>query len=458
MFIRKIKTSIVFILFLVISAFFCVPSEATLSLSVSPIRGGSSLRFGRVDSAQIANQEVRIRVTSDQGEQYQIYQSMVEPLSNERGEILRPAALGTYSITGSNSMGTLYLQQMTTMKNVDDLLYTSNGTGQSDSITTVYAIDPAQIDASGRFSGKILFTLRPVSGGNQVQAFLDVFLEVPEDFKVQTQASTGRDLVKLTPKSLTGAEGYFKISFSGNVGEDLGIYQEIDQLPVDETGKEIGKDVLHFFVEPAQEAEVQYTTPTAFTKRAQIYLSKKPNDNVIVHYLLNEEALLKQKAGVYKGQVKYSLERKGVIKTVFLNLEILIDPVFQIEVTFPEGEPRFDNILPNSPPQIKETVVEVKTNLSKPYLIIQKIPAPLANEKGGTFKEQFFDMKVEAVEGSGKSSFGEFSPVPQEEKTIFQSGPKGEPCKVKVLYRLKPYPEMDAGNYLTSIVYSLGEI
>ncbi len=453
------RVFILFSLMAIVFLGFCPSSESAFDLTASPLRGGSSLRFGRVTSAQTANQEVRLRINTNQGVQYQVFQSMIEPLISEKGEPLRASALKTYSITGSNALGTLYLQQMSSMKNIDDLVYTSNGTGQSDSFTMVYAIDPAQIDVSGRFSGKILYTLRPVSGGSQIQAYLDVFLEIPQDFKVQTQASSGLDTVRLHTRGAAGLEGYFNISFSGNLGDSLVIYQDIDRLPANDRNEEIRKDMLKFSVSTTQEGATKYPGPTNISKRLMIYTSKDTSDTVNVRFSLDQDVIAEQKAGVYRGQVKYSLEKQGIAQILLLDLEITIDPVFQLDVSFPEGrEPRFDDVLPNSPPQVKEAIIDVKTNLGRPYMVVQKIAAPLANIKGVVFKQEFFDMKVEGVSGQGKSSFEDFMAVPQEERAIFQSDAKGTPCKIRVLYRLKPYPEMEPGNYLTSIVYSLGEI
>jgi hypothetical protein len=189
-----------------------------------------------------------------------------------------------------------------------------------------------------------------------------------------------------------------------------------------------------------------------------IYSSNRSSDELVVHFLLNDKALAQKKAAVYKGQIKYIFEKQDGFQTILLNVEIAIEPVFELKVSFPQGEPRFENLLPNTPPQVREALIEVKTNLGKPYMVVQKIAMPLANEKGAVFKKDFFEMKVENVEGLGKSHFSQFIPVSSEEQTIFLSGAKGDSCQAKVYYRLKPYPEMDPGNYLTSIMYSLGEM
>ncbi len=437
---------------------FCLESEATLSLDASPVRGGSSLRFGRVDSSKMASQEVRIRASSDEGNQYQIFQAMIEPFSNEKGEFLHASALQSYAITGSNAFGSLYNQQIANMKNADDLLYSSSPTGQSDSVTMVYTINPENINLSGRFSGKILYTMRPVSGGAQKQAYIDVFLEISEDFKIQTQASSGKSLVRLKTKSPVDVEGYLTISFSGNFGERVNVYQEIDRFPASELNEDIGKEAIRFSVTGSKDADIKYSTPSALSRRMLIYSSSLSSDELTVHYLLDEQALAKEKAAVYKGQIKYIVEKQGSFQTILLDVEVVVDPVFELLVSFPQGEPRFDNLLPNSPPQVREAVVEVKTNLGKPYAVVQKISSPLANEKGFVFKKDFFDMKVEDADGVGKNNFEQFEPVPQEEQVIFTSDLKGNSCKARVYYRLRPYPQMDPGNYLTSIVYSLGEM
>lgn len=445
-------------LFLFFLACACPGAEAAMTLDASPVQGGGSLRFSRVSPQSLSTtQEVRIRVNSDEGEQYQIFQTMIQPLVSDRGELLDPAAFESYAITGSNAMGSLYHQQVTAVKSIDDLLYSSNTAGQSDALTMAYSVNPAAANASGRFSGKILYTLRPVSGGSQKQVYLDVFLDIDQDFTIETQADHGRALVELHPQDPQGQEGYFKISFSGNAREKIDVYQDFDRLPATEAGVEIGKDVLRFFVTASPEAKVPYGTPADLSRRMLVYSSSLSSDEIVVHFLLNEEALAQLKAGAYHGQIKYILEKASGPATILLNVDIVVEPIFELKVSFPAGEPRFANLIANDPPQVREALVEIKTNLGKPYMVIQRIPSPLANEKGVEFKAEFFDMKVENVEGVGKNSFSAFKTVPREEETLFFSNSKGDPCTAKVFYRLKPYPAMEPGSYLMSIVFSLGE-
>ena len=61
---------------------------ASISLSINPIDGANNLQFGRVDIPSAFNKEVKIRITSSGAKQYQVFQRIVDPLVNERGEVL----------------------------------------------------------------------------------------------------------------------------------------------------------------------------------------------------------------------------------------------------------------------------------------------------------------------------------------------------------------------------------
>jgi hypothetical protein len=73
--------------------------------------------------------------------------------------------------------------------------------------------------------------------------------------------------------------------------------------------------------------------------------------------------------------------------------------------------------------------------------------------------EQYFTFKQELLGGqAGRVGFDDFSPVSTGETSIYFSDNKGSAGRFHVIYRLKPYPTMVAGDYTTAIRYSLGEI
>jgi hypothetical protein len=194
----------------VLSIFFLLAnnSEAAVSVSVSPMEGGSSLRFGRVDVTSSNTKEVRLRITSGDGRQYQVFQRIIEPLINEQGGSLDLEAVQSYTLIGSNSQGTLYQQDLEGLSLADQLLYTSNDPGDSDAFTLIYQINSERINAGGDFTGKIVYTVRPIAGGAPVDASTPgaKSAAIPSAWKAASNRSkrdTSRFLLKATRAGLS---------------------------------------------------------------------------------------------------------------------------------------------------------------------------------------------------------------------------------------------------------------
>src|SRR5436190_11780587 len=94
---------------------------AVVNLSVNPQEGGSTLRLGRIGTSNILDKEVRIRTTSTEGAQYQVFQRVLEPLTSQDGKNLDLGVIGTYTLNGSNASGTLYAQNPEPMGLSDQL-------------------------------------------------------------------------------------------------------------------------------------------------------------------------------------------------------------------------------------------------------------------------------------------------------------------------------------------------
>jgi len=440
------------------------PSDgyATLSLSVNPFAGGTSLRFGRVaeSGSPLNNKEVRIRITSDEGTQYQVLQRVVDPLISERGVSLSVDALTSYTVLGSNSAGTLYQQEAMSFGYTDQLLYTSNGNGDSDAFTVIYSVNNSRLNAAGNFVGKIMYILRPIGAGAQQDSYLNVFLDIPDDFKVESKASSGMNTIRLNPEGIAKNEGYVTLTFSGNRGGEINIYQEILDFPKDQMSEEISRDIVQFVVLGSSGGNILYPNQTVLERRrVQIYSSSQGEGSVAVNFLVDKDKIEAQKAGEYKGQLKYFVEAGETQETIEVNLEVTVPSIFNLETQYPPGGVNFASLLPNSPPQIKEVEVTVNSNLGKPYMVMQTVQSPMANEKGQEIPREFFQVKAEVLDnGPGRIKFVDFDAVSVGEIPIYISDEKGSSSHFKVSYRLKPYPEIAAGQYTTAIVFSLGEL
>ncbi|MBP9854052.1 MAG: hypothetical protein KBD53_04200 [Candidatus Omnitrophica bacterium] len=422
--------------------------------------GGNSIRFGRVDSPSTKNQEVRIRATSTEETQYQVSQRIVEPFRNERGETLDFDAIVVSSLPGSSSSGTLELQNVEQLSYAEQVVYTSSNNGISDSFVLIYQVNPEKIKTSGNFSGEIIYTLRPVSGGSsQEQVILNAFLEISSDLNVRTETSTGTDVVRLRSGGKSYKDDYFRLTFEGNRGNMLKVYQEIVQFPTDEDNKFLDADLLDISLIGGEKGQVNLTEASPLSrKRTLLYSSDAEKDDVRINFHLNE-GKESSESGHFIGKMNYVIESDVYNQTFPVDLEVEIEPVFELLAEFPLGGMSFKGLLPNSEPQYKEVIVTVNSNTGKPYSVSQNTQDLLTNEKGEQIAEDYFTVKQEIMEsGAGRVESSDFSPVRNGETPLYYSDRNGSSVKFKVTYRLRPFKGMQAGDYKTSVVFTLGEI
>ncbi len=423
-------------------------------LNVVSIEGGNDLRFNGADISSNTGKQVRVRITSTSGEPFQVYQRILEPLMNERGETVNRPVIRASSLVGSNALGTLYLQDLEPISLSDQHIYSSDTSGNSDSFTVIYQVDPQAITASGNLLGKIIYSVRTLGGSSHEDVVLSVSIESAGELKVETQSSSGIDQVHLN--STTLSEGYLRIMFENNVGSALKIFQEVIQPPTSDLNEEINEDYVHVSI--AEGATVEGISVVK-TRRTLIYSTEESSDLISLHFKVNPDDLQKQKAGKYRGQLRYSIETGGTPKIVDISLEIDVMPVFKLSVDYPPGGMNFSRILPNTPPQEREVLVTVKTNLNQPYAVTQNTSSPLSNAKGFEIPSNYFVMRMELDGASpGKIQFSDFAPVPIEDTIIYYSDTQGSPATFKAVYQLSPYSAMEAGNYQTAMMYSLSEL
>lgn len=454
----KKLTILIFIVLIMTLGF--ADAQAALNLSVTPLTGGNSLRFGRISSGGEVSKEVRIRISSSDGKQYQVFHRLVDSFINEKNAPLGSDVISTYTLLGSNASGTLYAQNRERMGFSDQLLYSSGSSGESDSFTVAYAIDGSRVSATGNFFGRVQYTVRPIGGSGHDNVILNVIVEVTGELKVEVEGSSTADSVRLKLKGDRNKEGFVRLSFEENLGREIKVFQEVDSFLQDELLEEIDRDAVLLIASGSTKGELWPSLPVGLMrKRSMVYSSRESEDEFYVHFALNQEVIERQKAGIYKGQLKYIVEADGTERRFNIDLEVEVEPVFAIEVDLPPGGLSFDRLLPGGQPIVREVTIEIKSNLGRPYMVMQNIASALTNEKGNVVPEDDFTIKGEVLDGaSGRSVYEDFSPVVVGEDSVFFSDNKGSPSQLKILYRLRPFSGMAPGGYSTSIRYSLGEI
>ncbi len=447
-----------FTLLIVLLSFSC--AEAALNLSVSPVTGGNSIRFGRIGKNEEVNREVRIRITSTDATQYQVFQRLADPFSNDRNATLSRDVLEAYTLLGSNGSGTLYAQALEPVGFSDQLLYSSSPAGDNDNFTVAYMIRGQAVTASGKFFGRVQYTLRPISGASQDDVILNVTFEASDDLKIEIEGSSTPESVRLKLKNDQDREGYVRFTFRENSGQDIRFSQDIDVLPQDEFLKEIDPGAILFSTAGSAKGEMYPVAPLPLSRRVeQVYRSQEGEDTFYVNFLLDQDTIEQQGAGTYRGKLKYVVESGETRQQAVIDLEVEVDPVFAMKVDLPPEGLSFERLLPDSPPLLRDVSVEVRSNSGRPYMVMQNFASPLMNETGDEIPEEYFTVKVELQKGqAGKPQFSNFKAVPSEDHQVFISDNAGSPSRFKVVYRLRSFTGMVPGSYSTAVRFSLGEI
>ena len=439
-----------------------VPTQlyAAVSLTVTPAEGGTSIRFGRVDTLSSEDKEVRIRVNSDEGKQYQVFQRMVGPLVNEKGETVDHTAILSGGLIGSNAQGTLYIQDVEQLGFADQQIYSSDPAGNPDSFLVFYKVDPRALTVSGSFQGQLLYTVRPVGGGSIDETVLTVTLETSVDLSIETSGNAGPDRVKISTEQRPVSDSTFSISFTNNVeGNPIKIYQQVDVLPRDELMQSIDTGLIQYLPLGGENGEIlREASSDLRPEQVLIYEGTASHDAIGINFAVNQDMVQGYHAGEYEGQVRYVVETRQGEQTFDCHLALTVEPVFELKVEYPPDGMSFHGALETDPPQVRDITVTVKTNLGKPYVINQLIQAPLTNEKGAEFSSEFFTVREELIKGDGEVQHVDFSPVSKGEVPLYVSDGQGTSAVLRISYRMKPYPDMQAGNYKVQVMYSLGAI
>jgi hypothetical protein len=434
---------------------------ANISLSVNPVDGTNSLRFESIAAGSIGNKkEIHIRVNSTNGDRYQVFQRVIEPIMDPKGNALNLQAIEVQTLSNSNSYGTLYLQNSDHLNMSDQLLYSSSQNGQSDSFLIGYSLDHNLITSGGSFRGRIVFTVRGLGNGSNDQSIIDVFLNSSsQGLKLSIKGGHDQNRVHIHGSDTTEQKADFiNVSFSGNPGQEIRIYQEVENMPQNETDQELGADVLQLDAEGQTDGLRTQGLSSLGSSKTLIYSSNKAEDNFIIYFLVNADQVQQQDAGSYVGRIKYLVETSQGDQEIPMDIQCDIPPVFSINVVPPAGGVSFSHVLANNPPQDKEVTVTVLSNLHKPYQVLQDLQTNMTNKQGKELDSKYFTVQVEIPSGQkGQTNFTEFSPVQTGEYPVFTSDSRGSGATFEVVYRLQGYAQMSPGDFLAPLRFSLNQ-
>ena len=433
-------------------------AEAALNLTVTPYEGGNSLRFGSVDNTSLINKEVRIRVTSTGGIQYRLRQGLINTIVNERGEALKDNVLSFYTVRGSNATGSLYQDTPRALLPRNDIVYTSNRSGNSDSFIIVYSLNGKNLSQSGRFSGRVIYTLESLGNESPKTFIMNIDLNASSSFDVKIESVSGSNRLKIDTSSVAASKDSLRVAVNSEHYGKINIYQELDSPITSKDGKMLKEGTLKFSTSDVSSGESYYKSPANVEqKRVLVYTSSGAPESFYINFTVDRDMLGNVAAGIYRGKLIYAIQAQGVDKVIPVDVEIDIRKVFDIKVISKEGL-SFFNLKPNTPPQKRVITIKVKSNMNIPYQVIQKLSNPLVDERGDVIPENLFTMRVDLDKNTkGQTKFSRFSPVKVKDSVIYTSDDNGDSAVFNIIYRLETSFDVLAGDYSTQATYSLSE-
>lgn len=137
---------------------------AQVTLETRPIRGGFDLDFGTASSlgpngepeSDTIVQEVRVTITNPAGGRYQVFQSFLGPMLNERGEAM-PFEAVDFFITNARTAGIVRFPNPTPIRIGEEEIFLSNEQGSNEEFIIRYTIHVPVGQRAGRYRTNVTF-------------------------------------------------------------------------------------------------------------------------------------------------------------------------------------------------------------------------------------------------------------------------------------------------------------
>jgi len=464
---QKELKKIIFFLVLAASVIFCYQAQAAFDLSYMLDEGGYRLEFDRTNFSR----GITFSTSNDTpNNRYEIRQRIESPLRSRDNP---SATIGNNFVVrgfrGSNKYGDLRIPTGDIVVRNDELIYVSNPAGTADSFTLVYAIINSQELAPGYYTGRISLVLNPISSAAMpVTKVIEVYVNIPNDggsLSVSVTPAEGASSIILNPSESNDLRGAANAVATIN-GTFNGPFRIMQMLPTpiqSNEGKFIGNNNLLFNIPDAQKG-VAINQPTPVSNNIQTIYSSRPDGSAdkaftIAYSLADPLSLV---AGNYRSRIQYLLESAGKqINLGALDLEIRQERIFEVSIS-PQDQRYsidFDNLKSSDGPRLNEVLIEVKSNIGRPYQVTQNVLSELINSTGEKIPDKNFLIQTLAVNDTkGKLQIVDKVPVVKGNALLFVSDNDGAADKFKVIYELTCPVNLKAGNYSSRITYTLTEI
>jgi hypothetical protein len=465
---KKVFKIIIFSLMLAVSGIFCHQAQAAFDLSYMFDEGGSRLEFDKNNFSRGITFTTSNDTTNNR---YEIRQRLDSPLRSRDNPSITIGGdnFVVRGFRGSNRYGDLRIPSGDIAVRNDELVYVSDQAGTADSFTLVYAIANSQDLAPGYYTGRVTLVLNPVNAAaSPVNRVIEVYVNIPNDgssLSVAVAPAEGASSIILDPSENRDLAGKANavVTVNGSFNGPFKIMQMLPSPIRSLEGKILDNDSIVFTIPDAAKG-VAINQPTPLARNIQTIYSSRPDGSAdkvfVIAYSLADALSLP--AGNYRSRIQYLLESSGKQTNLgALDIEIRQKRIFEIYIS-PQDQRyniEFSDLKPGEGPRTSEVLIEVKSNLGRPYQVVQNVISEMVNNKGEKIPSDDFTLRTLPVDDTkGKLKAADKIPVGKGSQLLFISDDEGSSDRFKVDYELICSPDLSAGNYSSRITYTLAEI
>ena len=428
---------------------------ASVAVEARLVRGGLDLDFGTLPAGEASRtEELELTLTSTGTSQYRLYQEFLGSLVNERGERLPEGKLVMQISRGLT--GTRGAEGILPVSETSQELFVSDAAGSSDALLVAYAIQPSPDVQAGTYRGVLRFTTESLDTGAINTQTVNVQVVIPPGLGLEPDSpdSLRIELHDTEPGARSQIQEVgFRIR--NNTGGSTQVTHELVEPLATTAGEALPPEALTFAVRTAQEGESWRTASV----HPDVVLSDERGELRDIWLTYAVEIPVDQPAGRYRGVIRVGLTSLGTSATheLLVPVELVVSEVFTMSVKpvdSSEGRLHFGPPSAGGEPDEQRIVVEIRTNLGRPYQVLAGLDHPLVLETGETLPADSLVWSIPQAE-HGTALIAARTPVNVGYEPVYRSDASGSSDSFVVNYRLTAPADAKSGMYSGKLHFTI---
>ena len=427
---------------------------AAVTLSVRSVRGGLDLDFGTIAAGEASRtEELELAVTNTGSAQYRIYQEFPDLLVNERGDRLPEGRLMMQLARGVT--GTRATDGIVAVTQSPQELFVSGASGTSEVLLVAYSLSAAGDLPAGSYRGVLRFTVEALDTGAIVTETITVRAAVSTVFGLE-RADVTPDRIQLgevEPGARSSVEA-LPLRIINNTASPTQVTQELVQPLTNGRGDTLAMDALAATVTSSQ--GIESWRPVVVSPEVVLTDERGELREVRLAYAATIPA--DQPAGTYQGALRIRLSNlsTSAADERLLPVEVVVSELFTMAVkSMEDASGRLHFSPPSADAPVERTmVVDIRTNMRRPYQVLAGLDHALVLETGETLPPEAFVWSIPKTE-RGTSLVASNSPVTVGYEPVYQSDANGSPDSFVLACRLTIPPDARDGLYSGQLQFTI---